>query len=186
MASRRDPSSEFAEWAISADTAEFYVSNRDDLLSAQQSAISTVWRAELAPACAKRGVLETSHGFWLAKEKQGSKIDSAVAPFAPSAQWQGSLSRVKQFALWQRGWFFRASRQGVDTVFPRLSRTQGNSCSHLNMSAISLCHLTLSYWRSTWWTINGIKFVDRHELAEFSRVVGLGLEALQLLTVICT
>jgi len=34
--------------------------------------------------------------------------------------------------------------------------------------------------------INGIKFVDRHELAEFSRVVGLGLEALQLLTVICT
>ena len=32
-----------------------------------------------APACAKRGVLETSHGFWLAKEKQGSKIDSAGA-----------------------------------------------------------------------------------------------------------
>jgi len=43
-----------------------------------------------APAFAKRGVLETSHGFWLAKEKQRSKIDSAVAlSFACVCGWAG-------------------------------------------------------------------------------------------------
>jgi len=53
-----------------------------------------------APACAKRGVLETSHGFWLAKEKQGSKIDSAGAlSFACVCGWAGWESRLVRRSL---------------------------------------------------------------------------------------
>jgi hypothetical protein len=72
------------------DTAEFNVGNRDDFT--QRSTISDFdcMTCGFAPAFAKRGVLETSHGFWLAKEKQRSKIDSAVAlSFACVCGWAG-------------------------------------------------------------------------------------------------